>query len=91
MVQSHSNSNHQNVIIQINFFFRHDAKTVNAISLGLFSKNTKIVTATLKFFLDATTKKTADGSDEEDEKEEKEEAKKERVIIFLNPRIFFSL
>jgi hypothetical protein len=63
--------------------FRNDAKTVNAISLGIFSKNTKLVTATLKFFLNSTTKKTADGSDEEEEKEEEEAAQKERVIHFI--------
>lgn len=44
---------------------RNDSKTVNAISYGAFSKSTKILTATLKFFLGESQNKNENDSDEE--------------------------
>ena len=54
---------------------RNDPKTVNVISTGVFSKNTNIVVAALKFFL------TVAADDEEDRIAEQ----KEKVfLIFLS-------
>lgn len=56
---------------------RNDAKTVNAISQGIFSKYGKIVATTLKFFLSGPDK-AAEGSDEE-LSETEEDKNRERV------------
>src|SRR5262249_6436403 len=44
---------------------RNDAKTVNAISQGAFSKNTKVIVATLQFFLGTPEDDAEDSGDDE--------------------------
>lgn len=58
----------------------NDAKTVNAISTGIFSKNTKVVVATCQFFL--TVKKKDEEEAEESDEEEGGVSKKDISIKF---------
>jgi protein SDA1 len=72
------------LLLFIYFFLkRNDAKTVNVISTGVFSKNTNIVVSTLKFFL------TVAADDEEDKiAEQKEKVFNFYILYFFYSRFF---
>jgi hypothetical protein len=53
---------------------RNDAKTVNAISQGVFSKNTKIAVSVLKFFLSPP-------GQEEDPEDEEDGEKVSKILV----------
>eukprot|EP01114_Cavostelium_apophysatum_P008764 TRINITY_DN2151_c0_g1_i1.p1 TRINITY_DN2151_c0_g1~~TRINITY_DN2151_c0_g1_i1.p1 ORF type:complete len:785 (-),score=300.13 TRINITY_DN2151_c0_g1_i1:33-2387(-) len=65
--------------VLIDLYERHiwnDAKTVNAISTGIFSKNPKIVAATCRFFLGSDDDDDDSDAEEDDNSQELQEAKK---------------
>lgn len=68
--------------IELTYSDRNDAKTVNVIASGCFSKHSKIVLESLKFFLTVAT-----DADDKELEEQKKKAKEQQKRIKLRMKV----